>query len=153
MELDRDDSPVHREVPDQRVIVQERELLLPGRCQGDQPPDGFQAITLVRVGNVAGGFDLLASISRRKAEQSLEDTRRLNAPRGDTADRPGVRFGPDSPCFFEQPVGASLDAADLLRSDMLPVRAEDARRLGRVGADKFHLRVVDTDESRVPAHP
>ncbi len=70
------------------MLIHERELLLLGLVAADQLPQRPQAVSAMRLGDLAGAFDLIDVIAFGQREQALQDPHAFDAAAGDHA------FGP-----------------------------------------------------------
>ena len=106
------------------MFVEKRKLLLLRHNLINEPPNGLEAIALVRVSDVTRRFDLVTAVLARKVQQALQHTCRLNPSRRGATERPGVRFRPNQLRSTQHPIDAPFDVVDLLRSDVLRKRTE-----------------------------
>src|SRR5690606_13663622 len=60
---------------------------------------------------------------------------------------------PDQANLLQEPFGSSFHAADLLRGNMLLVRAEASRFFARVHRDLLEALIENANRACVPAHP
>src|SRR5262245_26141054 len=108
------------------MLIHEVEEFL-ARCgAADQLADGAQAIRAVTASGFTRALDQLVGMLFGQAEQTVQNTNAFNAPRGEDALSPAARMRSDAVYPAHNPLGAALDAADLLGRDVLALGAEAA---------------------------
>src|SRR6266576_2259590 len=126
MDRPSDDLGIVIQRPDERMLVEERQRFLLRCLALEQLADRSQTEAAVRDRDFAGFFQRLAGVLFREREQSLQDARALDAPRREHGFRPLLGLWANCTDLAEQVDRSAFQAADLLGSQMLAVRAEPA---------------------------
>jgi hypothetical protein len=117
------------------MLLHEGQMLLLGILTLEQFPDGAEPIRPVGSSKGTGLFQRRARVPFGQTQESLH-----HADAFDAADRkhslgPATRLGAQAANLGQQPGGATLDGADLLRGQVLPLRAEATRCVFDVQGD------------------
>ena len=148
-----DETAVLRQAPDDRVFLHELELILPGTPPLDQLADHAEPVGAVRLREFAGGLDLLVFMTIRQAQQPLKNAGAFDAAIVQHGFGPTLAVRTEQRRTAERPGDSTFDAADLLRGDVLVLRAEPSRLLLDVEGDLLHARVEQANRMAVPPRP
>ena len=120
----------------------------------DERSNGPKVICPVTGGDLTGPLDRRAGMAAGKAQEALEYSHPLDAAGLDHRLGPVGTFGPQPGGHpFQDPCGATLDRADLLRGDVLGWSAEPARLVPGVHGDLLHPLIEDPHQAAIPPHP
>ena len=126
MDRPRDHGGIVLEWPDDRMLGEEFERLLPVGMMRDQLPQQPQAIALVREGRFAGPFELCAGVLPGERQEPLHHAMAFDATGSDDGLGPGVRVRADRPHLAEQIRDAPFEPVDLRGVEMNGIGAEAA---------------------------
>ena len=137
-----------------RMLVQELEQFLFRCLARDECSDCPEAIGAVTDGDLAGILDRRGRMAFGEAQETQEYAHPLDAADLDHRLGPGGAVGAQpAPHLAQEPRSATLDPADLLRSDELGWGAEAAWLFPGMNDDRLHPLVEDPHQAGVPPHP
>ena len=153
MDRPSDHGGVVVEWPDDRMLSEELEWLLPVGLPRDQLSQQPQAIALVGEGYFAGSFEFCTGVLPGEREESLHHPMAFDAPGIDDGLGPGMRLGSDRPDLAQQIGDAAFKAVDLRGVEVLGVGAVAALIPLGMDRDLLHPVVEHPDAAAVPANP
>src|SRR5215471_13194593 len=91
----------------ERMLLDKRQLFLPGRGAVKQGAQRTQAVSAMRPSNVAGPFDGVAAVTMGQVQQSLQNTHALDAACPDHGLRPTQTERTEPTHLVQQPGGTT----------------------------------------------
>jgi hypothetical protein len=142
-----------RQAANDGMLLQQRAWLLLGILTLEQFPDGTQPKRPMGSGHGTGFFQRCAGIAFGQAQEPLQHTDAFDATGLDHALGPVTRLRTQAANLAQQPGGAALDGADLLCSEVLPLRAEVTRLVFDVEGNLLEAVITDPYDPIIPTHP